>query len=112
MGAGVLIGGGLFLKELSFSLGVLLALPVSFLFQYWLERAVERTGHLSPGRAYYTFLARALARMSVSFFLLVLAAVKGPAFLLGVLGGLILPMLAYLAEAVTLFVPALKKSRL
>lgn len=101
----LLIGGGLFLKELSFSLGVLLALPVSFLSHCWLERVVESPSHLPPGKAYHSFLARALVRMGINFVFLALAALKGPAFLLGVLGGLILPMLAYFTEAVTLFIP-------
>lgn len=110
--AGLLISGGLFLNKFSFSMGVLLALPVSVAFYRWSERAVEGTSHLSPAKAYNTFLARALVRMGVSLVILVLASLKGPAFLLGVLGGLILPMLAYFTEAVTLLAPSFKKSRL
>ncbi|MCG0277022.1 MAG: hypothetical protein L5656_00595 [Thermanaeromonas sp.] len=99
------------MKEFFFSAGVLAVLPVSLLFQRWLERSVEGVRYPSAVKAYNAFLARALLRMGASLVILVLASARGPAFLLGALAALLLPMLAYFAEAVALLVPSLKRSQ-
>ncbi|MGI9952102.1 hypothetical protein V3F56_07035 [Moorellaceae bacterium AZ2] len=95
----VLAAVGLLAHQPLYSAGVVAALPVSLGFYMWLVRSVEGAEGLTPGEAQNVFLRRALIRMGLFLALLLLAAVGGPSFLLGVLSGLLLQMLSYLVEA-------------
>lgn len=97
---------GLLLRETAFSAGVAVGLPFALLFQWWLARTIARTENVPPGKAYSSVLWRALLRMAASICVLALAATRGEAFLLGVLGGLTLPVAAHFTEALGLMIPA------
>lgn len=90
---------GFMLRQPGYSAGVLMALPVSLGFYRWLVRAAEGAAAQEAREAQNIFLRRALIRMGIFFVMLLLASFGGPAFLLGVLSGLILQMLSYMMEA-------------
>ncbi|MDN5347028.1 MAG: hypothetical protein PWP65_592 [Clostridia bacterium] len=101
---GIMAAGGLMFKQPLFSLGVLVALPVSLLMYRWMAATLVKVEKLPPRRAHNILLGRALLRMFLFFPILAAAALPGPAFLLGVLSGLVLQMLSHFTEAVWLVV--------
>lgn len=91
--------GGFVARQPLYSAGVLVALPVSLGLYLWLLRSVKGAEGLTPGEAQKVFMRRAFIRMGLCWAVLLLSAGGGPAFLLGVLSGLVLQMLSYLVEA-------------
>ncbi|HBT46373.1 MAG TPA: hypothetical protein DEA73_00605 [Peptococcaceae bacterium] len=94
-----LAAGGFLARQPLYSAGVLAALPVSLGLYLWLLRSVRGAEGLTPGEAQRVFMRRALIRMGLFWAVLLVSAAGGPAFLLGVLSGLLLQMLSYLVEA-------------
>lgn len=100
--AGLMVAAGLIIRQPLFSLGAILALPVSLLLHRWLAVSLVRVEGLPPLRAQNILLGRALLRMAFFLLILLAAAPLGAAFLLGVLSGLVLEMLSYFTEALWL----------
>ncbi|MGB9663134.1 MAG: hypothetical protein ACPL5F_14175 [Moorellaceae bacterium] len=98
----LMAAAGFLVRQPGYSAGVMAALPVSLGFYRWLSRAVRGDPGVPPGKAQSVFLRRAFIRMGLFLILLFLAGFGGPAFLLGVLSGLILQCLSYMLEALLL----------
>lgn len=83
----------------AFVAGLAIAVPVSILLSRWQVAGVVELDNISPRRAFDTFYRRSLLRAVIFLGMLFLAQFVGIEFLLGVLLGLILQVLAFMGEA-------------
>ncbi|HHX86947.1 MAG TPA: hypothetical protein GX693_02070 [Firmicutes bacterium] len=98
-GVGILIVA-MSLGHRTYALGVGLATPVAWFFYRWQMMAVSNLEGLPPHKATTKLISRSIIRLIIYLGLIGLSFFGGEAFVLGVLTGLLLQVLAYMGQAV------------
>lgn len=101
----VIAGVGILIVTMSlgfrtYALGVGLATPVAWFFYRWQMAAVSNLEGLPPHKATTKLISRSIIRLIIYLGLVGLSFFGGEVFVLGVLTGLLLQVLAYMGQAV------------
>ncbi|NLW06681.1 MAG: hypothetical protein GX039_01665 [Clostridia bacterium] len=88
----------------AFVAGLLIASIISLALQRWQATAVAGLDNIPPRKAFNIYFGRSLIRSLLALALLALARYGGIEFLLGTLLGLVLQVLAYMAEAIIMII--------
>lgn len=96
----LVVAGGAFLFGFEFTaLGVLAAAPLALFNEWLLLSAIKKTEELPAAKGQSIILKRSFLRLLLSVGALLLAALGGVEFLIGVLLGLTLKVFLYILEA-------------